>query len=901
MNGGYTGEEPEFPMSIEDPAAHASALDRGDVLPLRSMLERRERSHSELAGAEATVAREAVRQRLFDQSSPAQKIDRYSVIRRIGRGAMGTVYLAYDGHLDRKVALKLIRRGVDEASDELLEARAMARIDHPAVVGIFDVGRFDRWLFLAMEYAGGPSVREWLSEARRDWREVVRHFVRVGDGLAAAHRAGMVHRDVKLDNMRFSTAGTLRLLDFGLARFAKQVVGPQRRAAGTLQYMAPEVLAGHAPDASADQFAFCVSVWEALSGERPFRGRTVAELRALHRTPPPELRLSGLGSRRLRACLRRGLAIDPLSRFRDMDHLVAELDACVRARSRIRRNVAVGSLLGGSILATSFIATRDDTAACEEASTLEQSLWAPAERSAVAQTFTRDDSASSTRGRAVVASLDDYAHTWAERMHANCEAHGGVAGPEPKESLQFQTSCLQRSRAGFRALVGALAELDSDGARKLLMRSGDVTGALPAPDECLDARLGMLAGVPAPASQRAQVERVRTDLTLAEVHRRLGDLELAETLSADALVEADAIAHAPLQASGHLARGLLLSDTGDIEASESHLRTALGHALRGQDNPTAAKAAEQLAHIVGYELARPSEGEHWLWVSEQIRLGLPEQDRDTAALNSIRAAIHVRAGNYDDAVIAYTQAIAATRHNNEMLGENSSTDPLLATLHNNLGSALSLLGREERARPHFATALEIRLRALGDEHPLVGSALRNLGTAELEAGELSSAVEHLEQALAIQERAYGRDSVRTVYTLTSLSRLRCREGAFPAGVAFATRALDLQRRHLGADHPVTGECLATLADCEIGAGQLEEARDTLRSLQQVTAAHPDDWHLSVRALGVHANILLEEEDFTEAAELYEEVAARWRTQGRADAAADAHAEAARARGRLTAP
>ncbi|MGH1346056.1 MAG: protein kinase domain-containing protein [Nannocystales bacterium] len=885
---------------MEERAANASDLDRGDVLPLRKMLEQRARDQSELALAEATLARESVRNRLFNTDA-SNKIDRYSVIKRIGRGAMGSVYLAYDGHLDRKVALKIIRRASedDNASRNLLEARAMARVKHPAVVGIFDVGRFDRWLFLAMEYVGGLSVRQWLSEARRDWREIAEHFAFVGDGLAAAHRAGMSHGDIKLDNLRFSSAGKLRVLDFGLARFAEQSDGEAGTAGGTLGYMAPELLAGQRPGGLSDQFAFCVSLWEALSGERPFPGRSVAEQRVFHRAKLPELRVSGVGSSALRNCLRRGLARSPESRYPNMDQLLEVLGASIRQQRRVRRTASVAAVVGASIGVTSLVVARDERPSCEDVASLEHQLWTADERSAVAGAFLGDaERRTDGRGRRLLAALDTYAHRWAVRSNESCEARDGDEDAASAELLQLRVSCLEGARTGFRALVGALGELEPDGGRQMLMRSGDVTGALADPAACSDASVVMSLGAPASDAQRDDVISVSTDLTLAEVYRRLGNLELASELTATALEEADALRHPPLQAAGYLARGLLLADTGDIEASASHLRISLGHALRGQDNETAAKAAEQLAHIVGYELARPTEGEHWLWIAEEIRLGLPAEARDTAAINSIRAAIQVRAGDYEDAVVSYTQAIADTRRTNEAKQQDSSSDPLLATLHNNLGSALSLLGREGRARRHFASALDIRLRALGNDHPLVGSALRNLGTAEMEAGETSAAQEHLEQALAIQERAYGPDSLRTVYTLTSLSRLHCRAEEFEVGLSLASRGLALQRRELGGDHPVTGECLAVLAHCQIGAGRLDLARTVLVELSGVTEAHPDDWHLQIRSLDLRAAVSMAEGSYAAAAETYDSVAARWREQGRETDAVRASSDAVRARARI---
>jgi serine/threonine protein kinase len=230
------------------------------------------------------------------------RLGRYVIIDLLGSGGMGVVYTAYDPDLDRRVALKLLRPDRGPSWGEtgrlrlLREAQAIARLSHPNVIAVYDAGSFGDQVFVAMEFIEGGTLRQWLEE-RPPWREVLDRFLLAGRGLAAAHAAGLVHRDFKPDNVLLSRDGRVRVMDFGLAR---PIGEPSRmeewrapagsggnlaspltqwgEALGTPGYMAPEQLRGEASDARSDQFSFCVSLYEALYGERPFLGDSPREI-----------------------------------------------------------------------------------------------------------------------------------------------------------------------------------------------------------------------------------------------------------------------------------------------------------------------------------------------------------------------------------------------------------------------------------------------------------------------------------------------------------------------------------------------------------------------------------------------------------------------------------------------
>ncbi|HTM20862.1 MAG TPA: serine/threonine-protein kinase, partial [Kofleriaceae bacterium] len=265
--------------------------------------------------------------------------DEYQIERELGAGGMGVVYLARDRTLDRPVAIKLHRRQPgDDLERYLAEAMALARIGHPGVVAVFRAGVCRGQVYMAMEHVAGGNLREWLAARPRSTREIVDAFVQAGRGLAAAHAAGLVHCDFKPDNVLVGDDGRVRVGDFGLARAtaaqppgdASADAGEPVIVAGTPLYMAPEQHRGEEVGPATDQFAFCAALWEALCGEPPFRGGSVAAIaRAASAGPPPP---PAALPRRLRGLIARGLAPRAADRFPDMDALLARLAATQRRR-----------------------------------------------------------------------------------------------------------------------------------------------------------------------------------------------------------------------------------------------------------------------------------------------------------------------------------------------------------------------------------------------------------------------------------------------------------------------------------------------------------------------------------------------------------------------------------------
>jgi len=309
------------------------------------------------------------------------RVGRYLVLQTLGTGGMGVVFAAYDPQLDRKVALKLLRSGLQLATKDAQkrlrrEAQAIAQLSHPNVVGVYDVGTTDDGdLYIAMEFVEGDTLTQWLRAYPRTWREILDVFQQAAKGLVAAHGVGLLHRDFKPDNVLVGGDGRVRVTDFGLARSLIAIDEESARGAtpqmptalnaaltatgtvlGTPRYMPPEQLTGPDIDARADQFSFCVALYEALYGEHPLPGKTsVAMLETgAVATPPPEgTKVPAFIGR----AVMRGLHRDRTKRFPMMSQLMTEL---IPPAPKLTGRVAVAAsaaflVLGGAAAAMVYI------------------------------------------------------------------------------------------------------------------------------------------------------------------------------------------------------------------------------------------------------------------------------------------------------------------------------------------------------------------------------------------------------------------------------------------------------------------------------------------------------------------------------------------------------------------
>ncbi|PCC75646.1 WD40 repeat [Nannocystis exedens] len=410
------------------------------------------------------LAMEAIKARLFPGEAAPAKIGRFTVLRQIGAGGMSVVYAAYDERLDRRIAVKLLRSGesADNQARLLREAQAMARLSHPNVVAVHEVGAWEQQVYVAMEFVRGPNLRDWLQAVPRDIREIREVFVAAGRGLAAAHHAGLVHRDFKPANVLVGDDGRVRVGDFGLVRHAgdEPADGPAPAPVpaasivqagarvelsttltetgailGTPAYMSPEQHLGRPVDARSDQFSFCVALYEALYGAPPFAGRDLFELakRVLAGAVSPVPEDSKVPAWLRRAVLR-GLAVDPAARWPSIDDLLDELERDPERSWRTRRTAAlVGLAVVGVVVGLVVVARERADAAAQaqraEAAAERQRRTAEDERAAAEQERDRafiDAKAQLAEAQRAQAALKD-ALAAAEAQRLNAEAHAALA------------------------------------------------------------------------------------------------------------------------------------------------------------------------------------------------------------------------------------------------------------------------------------------------------------------------------------------------------------------------------------------------------------------------------------------------------------------------------------------
>ncbi|MDX2089143.1 MAG: serine/threonine-protein kinase [Kofleriaceae bacterium] len=293
-------------------------------------------------------------------------VGRFAITGKLGQGGMGVVYRGRDPTLARDVAIKLVTGAGKDAHARLVrEAHAMARVAHPHVVPVYEVGTEGEQIFVAMELVEGTTLSVWLRAEPRPWRTVVRHLVDAGRGLAAAHRAGILHRDFKPENILIGDDGRARVIDFGLARDAGtggadgalfgDGLTRQGAVAGTPGYMSPEHFAGALTPLS-DQWSFAATAYVALFGHMPFAGDTIADLRAAVTEGTPRLPALGSVPPLVADAVLRGLQPDPEDRFPSLDELLGQLEAVLAdpqtdaaASRRQRQKLAIGVALLGVI------------------------------------------------------------------------------------------------------------------------------------------------------------------------------------------------------------------------------------------------------------------------------------------------------------------------------------------------------------------------------------------------------------------------------------------------------------------------------------------------------------------------------------------------------------------------
>ncbi|RKH95738.1 serine/threonine protein kinase [Corallococcus sp. AB038B] len=808
--------------------------DRDDTLPARSPDGEATRLLPRTPAETVPATNESDRQPRHGTSSPVQ-VGRYLLLRPLGAGGMGVVYAAYDPDLDRKVALKLLR-SEGHADPELgrarllREAQAMARISHPNVIPVFDVGIWGAQVFLAMELLDGGTLGQWLKEAPRSWREVLEAYLGAGRGLVAAHAVGLVHRDFKPANVLRDRRGRVCVTDFGLARqvglpsgddedsSAREVnaLAAERRmldapitvtgaVMGTPNYMSPEQVLGAVPDASTDQFSFCAALYAALYGQRPF---DVARMQALKTPadlegpnaprlldPPRDTRVPAWVGR----AVMRGLALRPAERFPTLAELLDALGQEPKRRARRRAWGGVGLLAGGLLMGGGVL--YQQSRVCEGADALMARVWGPEQREQVVRAFTATGSplGADMAGR-VAAVLDGYARSWSQQHTDACRATL-VEGTQPEALRVERVVCLERRREDTRAVVALLSTADVP----LVEKSLSLVNALPALDECADvAKLGEQQRLPESPAERAEVERLEALLSEVKVLVDGGRLPQARA-RLEPLVEAvRATRYAPLMARLQLQQGWMREQLGDSEGAAIALRQAAFDAEAGR--------ADRLKVTILNRLLYVEEGQRHFEPAE-VWSGLADATlRRMGGDAVLEAEVRVNQGN-------------------------------LANARNDFSRA-SALFEEARTRTEAA---------LPEGHPLRARITFLQGNLAIRMKDTARGVALLERALSLTEAAVGPlhpDTARRHDTLA----WALREAADPArALPHARAAVEIRKALLGARTLPVAEGLDEVGMCLLALGRDDEAlrvyEEALATKQQVAPAGDETFQYSQDGVG----------------------------------------------------
>jgi serine/threonine protein kinase/tetratricopeptide (TPR) repeat protein len=778
----------------------------------------------------------------LDLLARGSTVGRYLVLERLGAGAMGVVYAAYDPELDRKVAIKLLRpsegRGDPARRQARLvrEAKAMAKLSHANVGAIFDVGVHQGQVFLAIEYLPGGTLRNWLEAEKRPWREIVRMFIEVGQGLAAAHAEGLIHRDFKPDNVLLDKAGKPKVVDFGLVRLTTaldasttgslddpdlpvaETAIPAASAtgaavltrtgalAGTPAYMAPEQFLGKPVDERTDQFAFCVALYEALYGERPFAGETVIALADSVTSerigiPPKGTRVPSW----VRGHILRGLRADPSARHRQIGDLLSALTNDPAKRTRKWALVATTLVMTMAIVVVARRPGSNQRPLCTGGGAHLAGIWEPGSgpsdrKAAIHRAFAASGKSYAEQAYTGVARLlDQYVGRWTGMYTEACEATH-LRGEQSEEVLDLRMTCLTERLGNARALSDVFVAADG----KVVENAVSAAAALPSLDRC--ANVGLLRAVirpPEDPATRKRVDDLRVELAKLIALRDSGQCGRATPKASTLIADARALGYKPLLADALYESAQLGSYCSDDALTLQRFKEAHATASASHDDDIAAQAAAIIPAFAINRLRQVQVASEWFGVAQGAVARLGRETLASSMLAESEGVLSLTTHDYARALAAADRSIDITRR---LLGPD---DPLTISWHANKGDWQAAAGRLDEALQTDVSAREHFERVLGRDHPRVAIVLVNEGEVLNLLGRHAEAEIAYERAVQLFRQSAANADV-LAWALTGLGRARIGEKQPAAAVAPLEEALAI-RLEKHASNALLGETRFALA------------------------------------------------------------------------------------------
>jgi len=730
------------------------------------------------------------------------RVGRYVVSSLLGAGGLGRVYAAYDPELDRKVALKLVRDPALATGEALArltrEAQLTARLSHPNVVAVHDVGTFGTQVFVAMELVAGETLRTWLAAEPRDWRDVLAIVRQAGEGLAAAHAAGLVHRDIKPDNILIGRDGRARVGDFGLARELDdansaapvgkvEVVTREGTVLGTPAYMSPEQLRGRAVDARSDQFSFCVTLYEALYRERPFAGATLEELAVAIEAGEPRA-IKADAPAWLRALVVRGLSARPEARYPTMEALNAALAHDPRVRRR-RISLAFGgaALLAGATVAWSL---RSGEAPCAGSSSID--AWNGTQRAAIETAFRASHRPFAELAiRGVETAFDRYATKWAALHLDVCEATF-VRHEQSAELLDRRNGCLEERRAALATQIELFAHADVS----LVDRAIRLATELPALEPCSD-RTTLLATVALPTDlgRRAQVQPLRGKIAAAEVLERSARYPDAGAAVTALRPIVSALGYPPLAAMLDEVAGSLAEDLHDTAGAIASFDRAALEAEAGGDDVAKARALIGAGRVRGMANQAPDIVARSF---EQAKAALTRVGDPPELAVRLELAIGGVALIRGDFAAVEPHDRAAVALAERAYGRD---DIRTASARGELAGALERLGKYDEAAAAASAAIDVLSRQLGPAHPRTSLVRGVWGQILFDQAKYDEAIVQQQLILDATRALLGHDATDTWTALSDLARSHEGKNEFREALALYEEARAVVDRSYGPNHP----------------------------------------------------------------------------------------------------
>lgn len=765
-------------------------------------------------------------------------VGRYEIIRRIGSGGMGSVYEARDPNLDRRVAIKLLHE--DTLSEERLiaEGQAMAKLSHPNVVTVYDVDRAGERVFVAMELVEGQTLRRWLQRKARSWREVLELYVPLGQGIAAAHAQGLVHCDLKPENVLLGDDDRPRITDFGIARLRGRLeplpatttsderprtwapipLAGSGPATGTPHYMSPEQYVGQLLDDRADQFSFCVMLWEALLGARPFQGGSLLELGANITAGDLQqpARGHGVPTWLLRACTR-GLAVKPEDRWHTMSSLLEALEGGrARARNRMLATAAIAvSLVAVAGWATHSFLDARRRSVCAEAGAEIDAAWDAGPREDVERAIvgTQRSYAPATAQR-VLSVVDGAAAAWRSNRIEACEAHD-VSGDWDSGVYERATWCLKLEHAEFRQTVDTLAQTND----KTVAGALDLAASLRPETMRLCATPRALESIAVPTVQlRSEILAARAELFRTQVQEGAGSLQDALGDARRVLARAEVLEWWPLIADARIAVAQLTARAGGLDDARSLLMDAYFDSRDRGLNRESLDAALGMVYLEG-ELRHEAEHARLWGRHATLLLGASglEEASEAANLHDLLGIAERNAGRHAQARSQFETARSL------YVSLEGEAHPDVTRVVGHMGGLARAVGDNEEAIEISRTILDRMITEQGPLHPSTAERYMDLATALASAGRPSEALPPAEKALEIRTAAHGDATPSIAGDLITIGGIHNSMGNAAEAIRATTRALTILESTVGANHPRVGATLNNLGNAQRDQGQLREA------------------------------------------------------------------------------